>query len=91
MSFQICTYAYYTDGIIEVTAEEAANLPNSTAELPHKPNSYVVEIDIFHQLHCLNYIRKALYPDRYMEDFRDAYDEHGRRNYFGHEARHYGT
>lgn len=78
------------DGIVEVSAEEAMILPNATAEMPHKPDSYVVEIDVFHQLHCLNYVRKALYPDRYMKHFRDAYDDDGNRNYTGHDARHYG-
>ncbi|EED15383.1 conserved hypothetical protein [Talaromyces stipitatus ATCC 10500] len=79
----------YKYGIVKVNAEEASNLPNSTAELPHESGFYVIEIDVFHQLHCLNYIRKALYPDRYMHEFRDAYDTEGKRNYSGHDARHY--
>ena len=85
------SFAYgLQDGIVEVAAEEATMLPNTTAELPHKSDFYVVEIDVFHQLHCLNYIRKALYPDRYMKDFRDAYNDDGKRNYNGHDSRHYG-
>lgn len=85
-----CLYISSTDGIVKVNTEEASNLPNSTAELPHESGFYVVEIDAFHQLHCLNYIRKALYPDRYMSHFRDAYNTEGKRTYSGHDARHYG-
>jgi hypothetical protein len=60
------------------------------------PDQFVVELDMFHQLHCLNAIRKTLFPERYWNDFDDYYlpgvDEMGRvrRNYTSNNAKHYG-
>ena len=53
-------------------------------------DAYVVELDIFHQLHCLNSLRKTLYPSRYHNDFGDYFTADGQRNYTGIKARHYG-
>ncbi|KJR86044.1 uncharacterized protein SPSK_09941 [Sporothrix schenckii 1099-18] len=45
----------------------AARLPNKTILLPHdKQRRYLVELDVFHQLHCLNMVRKALHPEYYV-------------------------
>ena len=33
--------------------------------MPGDDNGYVIGLDVFHQLHCLNHLRKILYPDRY--------------------------
>jgi hypothetical protein len=54
------------------------------------PDQYVIELDVFHQLHCLNAIRKTLFPERYWADFDDYYTEDGRRNYTSTAAKHYG-
>lgn len=43
----------------------AAQLPNCTTRIPGDDNGYIVGLDVFHQLHCLNHLRKTLYPDRY--------------------------
>ncbi|ETS85646.1 hypothetical protein PFICI_03671 [Pestalotiopsis fici W106-1] len=44
----------------------AKKLPNRTAMIPHdEEKRYIMQLDVFHQLHCLNAIRKALHPDYY--------------------------
>jgi hypothetical protein len=30
-------------------------------------NKYLIQLDVFHELHCLNDLRKAFYPERYGE------------------------
>ncbi len=41
----------------------AAKLPNATSPLHHDPTKFIVELDVFHQLHCLNALRKLVYPE----------------------------
>lgn len=56
----------------KITRAEAAQLPNQTAMLPPQADDendergYVIMLDVFHQLHCLNMIRKALNPEPYQ-------------------------
>jgi hypothetical protein len=46
-------------GISKVPISEAVKLLNQTAVMPNDPNEgdkergYIIELDIFHQLHCL--------------------------------------
>ncbi|KAF9891375.1 hypothetical protein FE257_004231 [Aspergillus nanangensis] len=47
----------YQYAIVKVPRLEAAKLVNHTAPLPADPNYSVVGIDVFHQLHCLDYLR----------------------------------
>lgn len=54
------------------------------------PGQFVVELDVFHQLHCLNAIRKTLYPERYAGEFDDYFTDSGDRNYTSTSAKHYG-
>jgi len=56
----------YEVGTIVLTESEASHLVNKTMLM--KDDKYVVGIDVFHQLHCLNKIRKALYPRYYLND-----------------------
>ncbi|KAI9823489.1 MAG: hypothetical protein M1819_001343 [Sarea resinae] len=63
---------YNHNSLTQIPASDAKRLPNATAEIPEKPGHYVVGLDVFHQLHCLNRIRKLLYPDRYPEKILDA-------------------
>ncbi|KZS89689.1 hypothetical protein SISNIDRAFT_224893 [Sistotremastrum niveocremeum HHB9708] len=57
----------YHVGVSWITKDEAALLPNWTEPLPghEKDEHYLINLDVFHQLHCLNFIRKALNPERY--------------------------
>lgn len=52
-------------GVNRITGEMAAQLPNRTSRIPGDDNGYIVGLDVLHQLHCLNHIRKSLYPERY--------------------------
>ena len=79
-----------SDGISSISGEEASRIPNRTTLVPETENSYVVELDVFHQLHCLNAIRKTLYPERYWDEFDDYFLEDGSRNYTSTAAKHYG-
>jgi hypothetical protein len=52
-------------GINRITPAEAAKLPNATVRIPGDEGHYIVGLDVMHQLHCLNHLRKTLYPERY--------------------------
>ncbi|KAG4441929.1 hypothetical protein IFR05_002613 [Cadophora sp. M221] len=55
----------YSFGLSSITPQEASHLNEPTAHLPHDENTYIVTLGVFHQLHCVNHLRKALYPDEY--------------------------
>ncbi|KZS90735.1 hypothetical protein SISNIDRAFT_414902 [Sistotremastrum niveocremeum HHB9708] len=55
----------YNMGISRITSSEAALLPNRTESIPEEEGVSVISLDVFHQLHCLNNIRQALWPERY--------------------------
>ncbi|KAF5313157.1 hypothetical protein D9619_003702 [Psilocybe cf. subviscida] len=58
----------YDFGVHKLTKEEASILPNKTSAIPGDVDgSYISEIEVFHQLHCLNMIRQALYPEHYPD------------------------
>ncbi|RDW92936.1 oxidase ustYa family protein [Aspergillus mulundensis] len=48
----------YNYGIIKIPTSDAAKLVNHTLPLSSEPGNYVVEIDVFHQLHCLHHLHK---------------------------------
>ncbi|KAI9845205.1 MAG: hypothetical protein M1838_001823 [Thelocarpon superellum] len=39
----------------------AAQLVNKTVRIPKDPGHYIVGLSVFHQLHCLNMVRQAMY------------------------------
>jgi Mycotoxin biosynthesis protein UstYa len=53
----------YNFGITKIPRESAAKLVNKTVAIPDllPDRQYAVQLDVFHQLHCLNMIRKRLY------------------------------
>lgn len=53
----------------------AAKLPNATTPFNDDPTHYVVTIDVFHQLHCLNMMRKLVYPGIYPMDLTSGSDK----------------
>ncbi|KAJ7775804.1 hypothetical protein B0H14DRAFT_2631836 [Mycena olivaceomarginata] len=57
----------YNFGVSRIPREEAVKLPNKTSAVPGDPGYYIAELDVFHELHCLNMIRKALDPDYYPD------------------------
>ncbi|KAF4562484.1 hypothetical protein EYR40_004702 [Pleurotus pulmonarius] len=57
----------YNFGISRIPKSQAEMLPNATEAIPGDEEHYVVELDVFHQLHCLNRIRKTIYSDHYPD------------------------
>ncbi|KAK1234336.1 hypothetical protein PQX77_002475 [Marasmius sp. AFHP31] len=55
----------YQFGISRIPKSQAALLPNKTLPIPGDEGHYIVELDVFHNLHCLNMIRKSLHSDYY--------------------------
>jgi hypothetical protein len=53
-----------TTGISKV---EADKLVNATLSAPLDQDTYLVELSVVHDLHCLNRIRKAVYADQYPD------------------------
>ncbi|THG93993.1 hypothetical protein EW026_g7385 [Hermanssonia centrifuga] len=51
---------------------QAKLLPNKTLPIPGDTGNYVVALSVFHELHCLNVIRKALHPDYYVDPVTGA-------------------
>lgn len=62
-------------GISQIPASMAARLPNATTPTAHDPNMYMVELDVFHQLHCLNLMRKIVYPNVFKIDLTSGSEE----------------
>jgi hypothetical protein len=70
-----------------VSEEDAKRLPYPTMPVMGT-NDYLVQLEVFHQLHCLNDIRKAFYPERYPGKWR--YDDDGTINRKNMQWRHWG-
>ncbi|KAH8897419.1 hypothetical protein GQ53DRAFT_838034 [Thozetella sp. PMI_491] len=68
----------YSFGVSQIPEYEAELLENKTLPRPGTKD-YLIELDVFHQLHCLNDLRKALYPDRYPGKW--PYNANGTVNY----------
>ncbi|KAL8868902.1 MAG: hypothetical protein Q9215_008119 [Flavoplaca cf. flavocitrina] len=51
----------YNFGISRIPRLSAAKLVNKTVPIPDDPGYYAVGLEVFHQLHCLNMIRKRIY------------------------------
>ncbi|GJP93024.1 hypothetical protein AlacWU_05923 [Aspergillus niger] len=54
------------NNIIVITEEEKQKLPGGrdTARAFGAQGGYAVSIEMFHQLHCLNYLRKAFFDEK---------------------------
>ncbi|OCT46839.1 hypothetical protein CLCR_02102 [Cladophialophora carrionii] len=62
-----------------IDAASAAKLPNQTASIGDDPGHYLITLDVFHQLHCLDFVRKRLYPSRYNTTSDLGVDRDGTR------------
>jgi len=65
----------YNHTIMKIPKSEAALLPNKTFPIKEEPGYYIAGLDVFHQLHCLNNIRRALHREYYIND-TDLGEEH---------------
>ncbi|KAL1958761.1 hypothetical protein VTO42DRAFT_3880 [Malbranchea cinnamomea] len=51
----------YENGIVQIPRSDAKRLDNKTIPIPDSPGYYPVGIDVFHQLHCLNMLRRRIW------------------------------
>ncbi|KAI9890545.1 MAG: hypothetical protein M1814_003885 [Vezdaea aestivalis] len=61
-------------GIVAIDAEDSAKLAKSShesVESPMQPGKHLYAPSVFHQLHCLNHIRKAFYREIYYSEIDD--------------------
>jgi len=65
----------YNHTIMKIPRSEAILLPNKTYPIKDEPGYYIAELDVFHQLHCLNNVRRALHREHYIND-TDLDEEH---------------
>lgn len=52
-------------GTIGLTPDEASKLSRPTPPTPKDPDTYPVMIQVFHNIHCLNLMRKAIWREFY--------------------------
>ncbi|KAF7326334.1 hypothetical protein MKEN_00487000 [Mycena kentingensis (nom. inval.)] len=58
----------YSFGVSRIPQAQAALIPNVTSRIPGDPDGYyIIGLDVFHQLHCLNMVRMALDPAYYPD------------------------
>ncbi|KAF4994662.1 hypothetical protein FGRMN_5659 [Fusarium graminum] len=46
--------------LVQISGAEAARLSRPTSKISQSPDSYITSLDVYHQLHCLNDIRKMV-------------------------------
>jgi len=54
-------------GLSRIPKDQARLLPNKTLPIPGDEDHYAVSLSVFHQLHCLNTVRKGLSPEYYTD------------------------
>ncbi|CAL1712046.1 unnamed protein product [Somion occarium] len=65
-------YDLYNDfGVSKISKAQADLLPNKTVAIPGE-DGYIAGLSVFHQLHCLNVIRRSLRPDYYADPITGA-------------------
>ncbi|KAJ3552824.1 hypothetical protein NM688_g3948 [Phlebia brevispora] len=78
----------YNDfGISQIPEWQADRLPNPSAPFPENPEYYIVQLSAFHQMHCLNNIRKALWSEHYVDPVTgelDGLNSHQLRAHLNH-------
>lgn len=56
-----------------IPQSQADRLETSTAEIIGDPEHYVVTLEVFHTLHCLDELRKMIWPE-YYGTFSERYN-----------------
>ncbi len=62
-------------GISQIPADLAAQLPIATTPTASDPSQFMMQLDVFHQLHCLNMLRKLVYPEKFPIDLTSSSPE----------------
>ncbi|KAK7550018.1 hypothetical protein IWX49DRAFT_154217 [Phyllosticta citricarpa] len=58
------------DGLVEIARTHQRNLPWAQPSKHHPSTHRAYGLSVFHQLHCLDYIRQAFYPGAMVDEFR---------------------
>ena len=58
---------HFAVGTVGLTTAEVSNLIEPTMPTPMDPGTYPVMIQVFHNIHCLNLLRKAIWRDYYPD------------------------
>ncbi|KAH8825470.1 hypothetical protein DL96DRAFT_1681724 [Flagelloscypha sp. PMI_526] len=66
----------YYGTFMQLNRDEASRLPNTTSQIAGKPGVYLAHMDVFHQLHCLNYLRQSIKPERYQDGLNGLVEGH---------------
>jgi len=61
---------------LNIPTKQAKLLPNATSPHPRAPELSMIGIDVFHQLHCVDILRKSLNPERYNETSAEGWSQH---------------
>ncbi|KAH6644865.1 hypothetical protein C7974DRAFT_420282 [Boeremia exigua] len=76
----------FSFGMIRISEEESKNLVQPTFQIPNT-DEYLIELEVFHQLHCLNQLRQAFYPERWPHLWQ--YTPEGKIDYAGRQYGHW--
>jgi hypothetical protein len=90
--YNILSTLLETDGRIVGTSgipnAQAERLLYDTVPVPGSDSESLVMLDVWHQLHCLNAVRRAIFPERWPEIW--TYKEDGSIDYDTVEMKHIG-
>jgi len=70
--------ALYEFAYIKVPKSQAAQMTNKTYPVLGDETNYMASLDVFHMLHCLNQMRKAMYPEYYPPSPEGIHTSHMR-------------
>jgi hypothetical protein len=87
----------HTVAPLGISAAQARPLESPTLKSADSPE-FVIQLEVFHQLHCLNVLRRTLYLDHYLKagdpaelaPFGDYVTANGQRNYTSWSGLHQG-
>ncbi|KAJ7751523.1 hypothetical protein DFH07DRAFT_922044 [Mycena maculata] len=60
----------------KISRPEAVKMPNKTWPLLGEDGTYILALDVFHQLHCLDILRQQLHPDSNYTRVSGAHARH---------------
>ncbi|KAJ3552823.1 hypothetical protein NM688_g3950 [Phlebia brevispora] len=53
--------------VLQIPKDDAMRLPNKTIPVAADPSQYIISVSVFHQLHCLDILRKVIHSDYYAD------------------------
>ncbi|KAK3388267.1 hypothetical protein B0T20DRAFT_457375 [Sordaria brevicollis] len=64
-----------------IPPSSASKLLNKTTHLPGDPKSFVIQLSVFHNFHCLNTLRKLLYPSKYPSPIHSQHTDRSQHSH----------